>query len=148
VRCQCRGGWLILRALRSDSREPAVMHGNKASTAVGCTSDEEVLKGLLDVVPSHHFAFGRFMALTDLFGCKCCVISCFSPLLLNLRDFHSGTTSKATPGAPPPIPRNPHFRPIQLQHTSQDPPFQRTALMEFTDPRRMAARPRCAKDGV
>jgi RNA exonuclease 1 len=59
-----------------DHGNPAVIHGNKASTAVGA-SDEEVLKDLLDVVPSHHFAFGRFMALVDLFGCKRCVISCF-----------------------------------------------------------------------
>lgn len=70
ARSNRRAGAGGIKAAVVDHGNPAVMHGNKASTAVGCTSDEEVLKGLLDVVPSHHFAFGRFMALADLLGCE------------------------------------------------------------------------------
>ncbi|KAJ3507782.1 hypothetical protein NLJ89_g6104 [Agrocybe chaxingu] len=44
------------------------MHGAKATTAIGCKSDEEILEGMLNVVPSHHFAFGRFMALANALG--------------------------------------------------------------------------------
>ncbi|KAG5636152.1 hypothetical protein H0H81_008983 [Sphagnurus paluster] len=113
-----------------DHGNPAVMHGNKANTAVACTDDEEVLKGLLDVIPSHQFAFGRFMALADAMN---------------------WTTPKSTPDAPPPPPdvepspeklkaisdaMNTHLRTL---HSSLPP---RTALVIFTghsDPRRMAA---------
>ncbi|KAJ7782527.1 ribonuclease H [Mycena maculata] len=56
------------RAAVVDIGNPAVMHGSKATTAIGCADDEEVLKGLLDAVPSHHFVFGRFMALANLLG--------------------------------------------------------------------------------
>jgi len=41
------------------------MHGAKANTSVPCTSDVEVLEGLLQVIPGHEFAFGRFTALAD-----------------------------------------------------------------------------------
>ncbi|KAJ7762487.1 ribonuclease H [Mycena metata] len=51
-----------------DIGNPAVMHGSKATTAVGCKDDEDVLKGLLETVPSHHFVFGRFMALANVLG--------------------------------------------------------------------------------
>lgn len=52
-----------------DHGNPAAMHGNKANTAVACTNDDDVLKGLLSTVPSHEFTFGRFMALADTLGC-------------------------------------------------------------------------------
>ncbi|KAJ6493808.1 ribonuclease H [Mycena vulgaris] len=56
------------RAAVVDIGNPAVMHGSKATTAIGCKDDEEVLKGLLEAVPSHHFVFGRFMALANILG--------------------------------------------------------------------------------
>ncbi|KAF7376664.1 Ribonuclease H [Mycena sanguinolenta] len=56
------------RAAVVDIGNPAVMHGSKATTAVGCKTDEEVLQGLLEVVPSHHFVFGRFMGLANVLG--------------------------------------------------------------------------------
>jgi RNA exonuclease 1 len=64
------GGAGSIKSAVVDHGNPAVMHGNKASTAVSCTCDDEVLKGLLDVVPSHHFTFARFMALADILGCE------------------------------------------------------------------------------
>jgi hypothetical protein len=55
-----------------DHGNPAVMHGAKANTSVPCTNDAEVLEGLLQVIPGHEFSFGRFTALADALGCKCC----------------------------------------------------------------------------
>jgi RNA exonuclease 1 len=46
------------------------MHGAKATTTVPCKSDEEVLEGLLQAIPTHQFVFGRFIALADAFGCE------------------------------------------------------------------------------
>lgn len=124
------GGAGSIKSAVVDHGNPAVMHGNKSSTAVGCTSDDEVLKGLLDVVPSHHFAFGRFVALADLFG---------------------WTTPKATPNTPPP-PAPPAPTPEALASvlanltthlkTLHSALPARTALLIFTghsDPRRMAS---------
>lgn len=53
-----------------DHGNPSVMHGNKATTSIGCKDDDEVLKTLLEVVPSHHFVFARFMALANILGCE------------------------------------------------------------------------------
>jgi RNA exonuclease 1 len=64
------GGAGSIRSAVVDHGNPAVMHGSKASTAIGCTSDEEVVKQLLDVVPSHQFAFARLMNLANIQGCK------------------------------------------------------------------------------
>ena len=63
------GGPGSIRSAVVDYGNPAAMHGSKANTAVGCTSDEEVLQGLLGAVSSHEFTFGRFMALADTLGC-------------------------------------------------------------------------------
>ncbi|KAF8196589.1 ribonuclease H [Pholiota molesta] len=51
-----------------DHGSPGVMHGAKATTAIGCKTDEEVLEGLVNVLPSHQFVFGRFMALAHTLG--------------------------------------------------------------------------------
>ncbi|KAG6896567.1 hypothetical protein C0992_007419 [Termitomyces sp. T32_za158] len=118
-----------IRSAVVDHGNPSVMHGHKATTALGCTSDAEVLKGLLEVIPSHDFVFGRFMALADVM---------------------KWTTPKSSPDAPPPPPSEPptpetlktNFETINAQlktvHAALPP---RTALVIFTghsDPRRMA----------
>lgn len=64
-----RGGTGTIRSAVVDHGNPAVMHGHKATTAVACKSDDDVLAGLLEVVPGHQFVFGRFMALADCMGC-------------------------------------------------------------------------------
>ncbi|KAJ7502509.1 hypothetical protein B0H11DRAFT_2223419 [Mycena galericulata] len=56
------------RAAVVDIGNPAAMHGSKATTAIGCKDDTEVLTGLLEAVTSHHFVFGRFMALANILG--------------------------------------------------------------------------------
>lgn len=71
-----RGGAGKIRSAVVDHGNPAVMHGAKANTAVACKSDDDVLRGLLDTVPSHHFIFGRFTAVADHSGCKQVLYSC------------------------------------------------------------------------
>jgi hypothetical protein len=65
-----RGGPGTIRSAVVDHGNPAVMHGAKATTAVSCKDDGEVLDGLMQVVPSHDFTFGRFMGLADAMECK------------------------------------------------------------------------------
>ncbi len=58
-----------------DHGNPGAWHGASATapaTTVACTSDAEVLEGVLDSVDSHEFVFARLMALADALGCTCC----------------------------------------------------------------------------
>ncbi|KAL4073757.1 hypothetical protein J3A83DRAFT_4090781 [Scleroderma citrinum] len=67
-RASGRGGPGSVRSAVVDHGNPSVMHGAKANTVVGCSSDEEVLDGLIQTVSTHEFAFGRFMNLADTLG--------------------------------------------------------------------------------
>jgi RNA exonuclease 1 len=53
-----------------DYGNPSFMHGAKATTSIGCKTDQEVLEGLLQVLPAHDFTFARFMALSEALGCE------------------------------------------------------------------------------
>ncbi|KAK0209032.1 ribonuclease H [Desarmillaria ectypa] len=113
-----------------DHGNPSVMHGNKATTSIGCKDDDEVLKALLEVVPSHNFVFARFMALANILGWTTPKQSSDSP---------------PSESAPPPSAAqlgavldvlNAHLKALHSALPS------RTALIIFTghsDPRRMAA---------
>lgn len=59
-----------IRSAVVDHGSPAVMHGAKATTAIGCKTDDEILEGVVNVLPSHHFVFARFMALAQTLGCE------------------------------------------------------------------------------
>ncbi|CAL1697832.1 unnamed protein product [Somion occarium] len=63
---RARGG--TVHSAVVDRGNPSTWHGGKATTTVGCKSDDEVLSGLLDVVQNHTFTFGRFTALADALG--------------------------------------------------------------------------------
>lgn len=65
------GGVGSIRSAVVDHGNPAVMHGSKASTAIGCTSDEEIVEKFLEVIPSHEFVFARLMSLANIQGCEC-----------------------------------------------------------------------------
>ncbi|KAF9462298.1 ribonuclease H [Collybia nuda] len=124
------GGPGSIKCAVVDHGNPSVMHGNKASTAVGCTNDEEVLKALLDVVPSHQFIFGRFMALADTMGWTTPKTSVDAPTPARI--------STPTPDALAPILENLNTH-LKTLHSSLPP---RTAIIIFTghsDPRRMAS---------
>ncbi|KAF8626807.1 hypothetical protein AX17_006464 [Amanita inopinata Kibby_2008] len=118
-----------VRSVVVDYGNPQMMHGAKATTTVGCTSDDEILKGLLQAMPSHQFTFARFMGLADTLG---------------------WTAQKPMPDAPPPEPAPPPTREklvetlialdshLKTLHASLP---SRTAFIIITghsDPRRMA----------
>lgn len=69
-RASGRGGPGSVRGAVVDHGNPAVMHGAKAITTIGCSSDQEVLDGLLQTIPAHEFVFGRFTGLADVLGCE------------------------------------------------------------------------------
>jgi RNA exonuclease 1 len=52
-----------------DHGTPANWHGAKATAAVACKTDEDVVKGVLEMIPNNHFIFGRFLELSDACGC-------------------------------------------------------------------------------
>jgi len=84
-----------------DHGNPAVMHGSKASTAIACKNDDEVLEGLLSVIPAHQFTFGRYMGLANALGCMFrSSYSCSFISMLNFFVLVVGVTPKASPDAP------------------------------------------------
>ncbi|KAK4046506.1 para-aminobenzoate synthase, (PABA) [Microbotryomycetes sp. JL201] len=48
-----------------DHGTPGQWHGAKASTAIGCTSDQEVLEGALSALDGHQLIIARFMELSN-----------------------------------------------------------------------------------
>ncbi|KAJ2920031.1 hypothetical protein MD484_g489, partial [Candolleomyces efflorescens] len=57
-----------VRSAVVDYGNPVQMHGNKATTALACKTDEEIVEGVLGVVPSHDFVFARLTGLADRLG--------------------------------------------------------------------------------
>ncbi|KII92706.1 hypothetical protein PLICRDRAFT_155437 [Plicaturopsis crispa FD-325 SS-3] len=114
-----------------DHGNPAVMHGSKAQTNVACTTDEEVLAGLLQVIPGHEFTFGRFTSLANTMGWTTPKSNMDSePTLIA-----EPAEVPASTIAPVVSALNTHLKAL---HASLPP---RTALLIFTghsDPRRMA----------
>ncbi|KAH9484836.1 putative exonuclease [Psilocybe cubensis] len=115
-----------------DHGNPSVMHGAKANTAIGCKSDDEILEGLLNAIPSHQFVFGRFMALANALGWVTPKASADGPL-------PSPTTVDPPPSATELAPvltqLNKHLKTL---HANLPP---RSAVVIFTghsDPRRMS----------
>jgi len=117
-----------------DHGTPGVMHGAKASTAIGCKTDDEVLEGLLNVIPSHQFAFGRFMGLANALG------------WVTPKEQQQPPSSSML-GEVPPVPTPEELAPVltalnaHLKKLHAALPS-RTALVIFTghsDPRRMSA---------
>jgi RNA exonuclease 1 len=70
ARASGRGGPGSVRSAVVDHGNPGVMHGAKANSNVPCTSDQEVLEGLLQAIPAHEFSFGRFTGIADALGCE------------------------------------------------------------------------------
>ncbi|GAA5973295.1 hypothetical protein JCM11641_003057 [Rhodosporidiobolus odoratus] len=51
-----------------DHGTPGQWHGAKATTAIACSNDDEVLQGLLDSVSTHDLTIARFMDLSHTLG--------------------------------------------------------------------------------
>ena len=60
-----------MRAAIADHDHPCIMHGAKATTVIGCVSDDEVLDGWIQAIPAQKFLFGRFTGIADAMGCEC-----------------------------------------------------------------------------
>lgn len=58
-----------LRTAIVDRGDPGKWHGAGAGTAVPCTSDEEVVKGVLEQVEGCDFVWARLMGLAEAQGC-------------------------------------------------------------------------------
>ena len=75
-----RGAGTGARTAIVDHGNPGAWHGTSAAspaTTVPCTTDAEVLEGVLGALDSHEFIFARLMALADALGCT---RHLFSPL--------------------------------------------------------------------
>ena len=53
-----------------DYGNPSTWHGAKATVAVACKSDADIMNGMLETLPQCHFVFGRFMELSEALECK------------------------------------------------------------------------------
>ncbi|KAF9559202.1 hypothetical protein CPC08DRAFT_743127 [Agrocybe pediades] len=121
-----------------DHGNPAVMHGAKATTAIGCKTDEEVVDGVLNVVHSHQFTFGRLMALATALGWVTPKATADQPAVAPNATPSLDSTApspSAADLAPVTTQLNAHLKKIHAEL----PP--RTALIIFTghsDPRRMS----------
>ena len=74
--CGPNGG--SARAVIVDHGNPGAWHGTSASapaTTVPCTTDAEVLDGILGALDTHEFVFARLMGLADALGCACAFLS-------------------------------------------------------------------------
>lgn len=118
------GGVGSIKSAVVDHGNPTVMHGSKANTSLGCKDDEEVLKNLLDVLPSHQFVFGRFIALANVMGCKSLnnptgVKKCTDGRFF--RDDAQGQSGRATSRTPTPTDsRSNYSNGEHLEYATQD----------------------------
>jgi hypothetical protein len=94
-----RGGHGAVRTAAADHGHPRVMHGAKATTAIACGSDREVLDGLIRAIPAHDFLLGWFTGIADAMGCECPLLVYVWRLIVFVR---SGSMPKATADAPVP----------------------------------------------
>lgn len=53
-----------------DYSNPKSGHGAKATIAVKCNNDDEILGAMLEHVGQHDLVFGRFMELANVQGCE------------------------------------------------------------------------------
>jgi hypothetical protein len=58
-----RGGQGAVRAAVVNHDNPGVVHSAKATTAIGCGCDREVLDGLIQAIPAHEILFGGLVAM-------------------------------------------------------------------------------------
>lgn len=65
-----QGAGDAVRSVVVDWGNPAAMHGNKATSAIGCESDEQVFTNVLENLEGkgYEFVFARFMGLANVLG--------------------------------------------------------------------------------
>ena len=52
-----------------DHGTPGNWHGAKATASVACKTDEDVVGGVIEMLPNNQFIFGRLLELSDACGC-------------------------------------------------------------------------------
>ncbi|KIM31905.1 hypothetical protein M408DRAFT_327301 [Serendipita vermifera MAFF 305830] len=77
-----------MRTAVVDYGNPSTWLGSKATSTVACTSDDDVVKGVQDLIGSHQFVFGRMLELSERLGWT----------------VKKGTTAAAVAGTPPTTP--------------------------------------------
>ena len=91
------------RAAIVDHGNPGAWHGTSPSapaTTVPCTTDAEVLDGILGALDTHEFVFARLMGLADALGCPCMFLSWPPVLALDqLWSIDSSSSTGITPKA-------------------------------------------------
>ena len=68
--CRASGGKPSIRTAVVDYGTPSTWLGNKATSTVACVCDQDVVKGVEELIGSHQFVFGRMMELSECLGCK------------------------------------------------------------------------------
>jgi RNA exonuclease 1 len=64
------GGRLNVRTAVVDYGNPSTWLGSKATSTAACVCDQDVVKGVEDLIGSHQFVFGRMLELSERLGCK------------------------------------------------------------------------------
>jgi RNA exonuclease 1 len=72
-RGECRmshsvGPGTTMRTAVVDYGNPSTWLGSKATSTVACSSDQDVVQGVRDLIDNHHFVFGRMMELSEALG--------------------------------------------------------------------------------
>ncbi|GAA5822345.1 hypothetical protein JCM3770_000527 [Rhodotorula araucariae] len=84
-----------------DHGTPGQWHGAKATTAIACANDDEVLQGLLDSVDKHDLTIARFMDLSHTLGWSQSSTAPVKPASGDATPTGNGaTTPAAAPAAP------------------------------------------------
>ena len=62
---------MTVRAAVVDHGHPGVIHSAKATAAIGCGSDREVLEGLIQAIPAYEFLLERLAGIAGAMDCEC-----------------------------------------------------------------------------
>ena len=60
----------IIRTGVVDYGTPSTWLGAKATSTVACKCDDDVTKGVAELIITHQFVFGRMMELSEALGCE------------------------------------------------------------------------------
>lgn len=58
------------RSLVADYGNPRAWYGAKATTAVACTTDDQVIDAVIDNVATHDYTFARMTELSNIQHCE------------------------------------------------------------------------------
>ncbi|GJJ10086.1 hypothetical protein Clacol_004312 [Clathrus columnatus] len=68
ARSTARGPRSVIKTAVVDYGNPSTWHGAKATIAIACKSDSDILNGMIEAVGQCQLVFGRFMELSEALG--------------------------------------------------------------------------------